>query len=84
MNLKIDIPFVDTFLEIPQCAKFLKDILKKAGRWMIYAQLSSLSSVVLQNKLPPNLKDTWIFLFLGQLVLIVLDRLYVIQVPVLI
>lgn len=66
--------------------KILEGHLKESRKVddLCMVQLSSLSSVVLQNKLPPNLKDTWIFLFLGQLVLIVLDRLYVIQVPVLI
>nr|XP_027067702.1 uncharacterized protein LOC113693348 [Coffea arabica] len=58
-QLHINIPFVDTILQIPSYAKFLKDIMTKK-RKLVDNETITLTeecSVIIQNKLPPKLKD---------------------------
>ncbi|XP_027062945.2 uncharacterized protein [Coffea arabica] len=58
-QLHINIPFVDTILQIPSYAKFLKKIMTKK-RKLVDSEIIALTeecNVILQNKLPPKLKD---------------------------
>ncbi|XP_071926192.1 uncharacterized protein [Coffea arabica] len=58
-QLHINIPFVDVILQIPSYAKFLKEIMTKK-RKLVDSETITLTeecSAVIQNKLPPKLKD---------------------------
>ena len=58
-KLHINIPFIEALEQMPGYVKFMKDILskkKKLGNYETIA-LSEESSAILQQKLPPNLKD---------------------------
>ncbi|XP_027082493.1 uncharacterized protein [Coffea arabica] len=58
-QLHINIPFVDAILQIPSYAKFLKEIMTKK-RKLVDSETITLTeecSAIIQNKLPPKLKD---------------------------
>ncbi|XP_027156543.1 uncharacterized protein LOC113757463 [Coffea eugenioides] len=58
-HLHINIPFVDAILQIPSYAKFLKEITTKKRR-VVDSETIALTeecSAIIQNKLPPKLKD---------------------------
>ncbi|KAJ9177101.1 hypothetical protein P3X46_012353 [Hevea brasiliensis] len=58
-SLHVTIPFTDALAQIPSYAKFLKEILsnkKKLEEFETIALIEE-SSAILQNKLPPKLKD---------------------------
>ncbi|XP_027158370.1 uncharacterized protein LOC113759991 [Coffea eugenioides] len=58
-QLHINIPFVDAILQIPSYTKFLKEIMTKK-RKLVDSETIALTeecSVIIQNKLPPKLKD---------------------------
>ncbi|XP_027166366.1 uncharacterized protein LOC113766367 [Coffea eugenioides] len=58
-QLHINIPFVDAILQIPSYAKFLKEIMTKK-RKLVDSETIALTeecSDIIQNKLPPKLKD---------------------------
>ncbi|XP_027181977.1 uncharacterized protein LOC113780369 [Coffea eugenioides] len=58
-QLHINIPFVDAILQIPSYAKFLKEIMTKKRR-LVDSETIALTeecSAIIQNKLPPKLKD---------------------------
>ena len=58
-KLHINIPFIEALEQMPGYVKFMKDILskkRKLGNYETIA-LSKESSAILQQKLPPNLKD---------------------------
>nr|XP_027082257.1 uncharacterized protein LOC113704565 [Coffea arabica] len=62
-QLHINIPFVDAILQIPSYAKFLKEIMTKKRR-LVDSEIIALTkecSAIIQNKLPPKLKDPWSF-----------------------
>ncbi|PKA48168.1 hypothetical protein AXF42_Ash020513 [Apostasia shenzhenica] len=58
-KLHINIPFADALAQMPSYAKFLKEILANKRKLNDFETvcLTEESSVVLQNKLPPKLKD---------------------------
>ncbi|XP_057993028.1 uncharacterized protein LOC131174019 [Hevea brasiliensis] len=58
-KLYINIPFTEVLSQMPSYAKFLKDILSKKRRLEDYetVALTKECSAILQNKLPPKLKD---------------------------
>ncbi|XP_057996489.1 uncharacterized protein LOC110663532 [Hevea brasiliensis] len=58
-KLYINIPFTEALSQMPSYAKFLKDILSKKRRLEDYetVALTEECSAILQNKLPPKLKD---------------------------
>ncbi|CAH9104637.1 unnamed protein product, partial [Cuscuta europaea] len=58
-KIHINIPFAEAISQIPTYAKFLKEILTNKRRLADYATvaLTEECSAVLQNKLPPKLKD---------------------------
>ena len=58
-TLHINIPFVDAFAQMPSYAKFLKDILKNKRRLEDFetVKVNEECSAIIQNKLPPKLKD---------------------------
>ncbi|XP_027178191.1 uncharacterized protein LOC113777357 [Coffea eugenioides] len=58
-QLHISIPFVDAILQIPSYAKFLKEIMTKKRRLedSETIALMEVCSAIIQNKLPPKLKD---------------------------
>ncbi|KAJ9129000.1 hypothetical protein P3X46_034241 [Hevea brasiliensis] len=58
-SLHVTIPFTDALAQMPSYAKFLKDILsnKKKLKEFETVALTKESSAILQNKLPPKLKD---------------------------
>ncbi|XP_027169924.1 uncharacterized protein LOC113769792 [Coffea eugenioides] len=58
-QLHINIPFVDAILQILSYAKFLKEIMTKK-RKLVDSEIIALTeecSAIIQNKLPPKLKD---------------------------
>ncbi|XP_021730605.1 uncharacterized protein LOC110697548 [Chenopodium quinoa] len=58
-QLHVNIPFVDALMQIPSYAKFLEEIMAKKKILEDYETiaLSEECSVVIQQKLPPKLKD---------------------------
>ncbi|KAJ9567940.1 hypothetical protein OSB04_003906 [Centaurea solstitialis] len=58
-KLQINIPFADALAQIPSHAKFLKDILSNKRKIEEHATvaLTEECSAIIQNKLPPKLKD---------------------------
>ena len=58
-KLHINIPFLDAIQQIPTYAKFMKEILTKRRKLDDHetVMLTHDYSVILQNKLPPKLKD---------------------------
>ncbi|XP_057989074.1 uncharacterized protein LOC110636739 [Hevea brasiliensis] len=58
-KLYINIPFTDVISQMPSYAKFLKEILSNKRRLEDYetVALTEECSAILQNKLPPKLKD---------------------------
>ncbi|XP_073147962.1 uncharacterized protein [Henckelia pumila] len=58
-KLHINIPFTDALLQMPSYAKFLKDILSNKRKLEEYetVNLTKECSAIVQNKLPPKLKD---------------------------
>ena len=58
-TLHINIPFVDALAQMPSYAKFLKDILKNKKRFEDFetVKVNKECSAIIQNKLPPKLKD---------------------------
>ncbi|XP_073041779.1 uncharacterized protein [Primulina eburnea] len=58
-KLHINILFVEALAQMPSYAKFLKDILTKKKKLVDFetVKLSEECSAILQNKLPPKLKD---------------------------
>ena len=62
-KLHINIPFMDALENMPSYMKFVKNILankKKLGEYVTIA-ITEECSVILQNKIPPKLKDSGIF-----------------------
>ncbi|XP_027158369.1 uncharacterized protein LOC113759989 [Coffea eugenioides] len=58
-QLHINIPFIDAILQIPSYAKFLKEIMTKE-RKLVDSETIALTeecSAIIQDKLPPKLKD---------------------------
>ena len=58
-KLHINIPFVEALEQMPNYAKFMKDVLSKKKKFGQYEMISMTEacSVVLQKKLPQKLKD---------------------------
>ncbi|XP_021756145.1 uncharacterized protein LOC110721288 [Chenopodium quinoa] len=58
-QLKVNVPFFDALMQMPSYAKFLKEIMSKKRKLEDYETiaLSEECSVVIQQKLPPKLKD---------------------------
>ena len=58
-KLHINIPFADALAQMPSYAKFMKEILSNKRRLDEHetVMLTEESSAILQNKLPPKLKD---------------------------
>ena len=58
-RLYINIPFLDAISEMPSCAKFVKDLLSNKWRFQEnkMVSLTEECNAILQNKLPPKLKD---------------------------
>ncbi|XP_017982327.1 PREDICTED: uncharacterized protein LOC108663249 [Theobroma cacao] len=58
-KLHINIPFAEALEQMPNYVKFLKDILSKKRKLSEFEIVSLIgeSSAILQNKLPPKLKD---------------------------
>ena len=58
-QLHINIPFIDVISQIPSYAKFLKEIMTRKRRLEDHEMiaLTEECSVIIQNKLPLNLKD---------------------------
>ena len=58
-KLHINIPLLDTISQMPSYAKFLKDIIANKRKLEEYemVKLNEECSTILQNKLPPKLKD---------------------------
>ncbi|KAJ9169018.1 hypothetical protein P3X46_020488 [Hevea brasiliensis] len=58
-KLYINIPFTEALSEMPSYAKFLKEILSKKRKLEDYGTVALIEgcSAILQNKLPPKLKD---------------------------
>ena len=58
-RLHINIPFVEALEQMPGHVKFVKDVLSKKRKLGDYeiVTMSEECSVILQNKLPPKLKD---------------------------
>ncbi|XP_075504493.1 uncharacterized protein LOC142541930 [Primulina tabacum] len=58
-KLHINIPFAEALAQIPSYAKFLKDILSNKRKLVDFEtfKLSEECSTILQNKLPPKLKE---------------------------
>ncbi|GLU07084.1 hypothetical protein SLE2022_240580 [Rubroshorea leprosula] len=58
-KLHINIPFADALAQMPSYAKFLKEILSNKRKLEEYetVKLTEECSAILQNKLPPKLKD---------------------------
>ena len=58
-SLHINIPFVDALAQMPSYAKFLKEILKNKRKLEDYKtiKINKECSTIIQNKLPPKLKD---------------------------
>ncbi|GKU87120.1 hypothetical protein SLEP1_g1569 [Rubroshorea leprosula] len=58
-KLHINIPFADALAQMPSYAKFLKEILSNKRKLEEYEtmKLTEECSTILQNKLPPKLKD---------------------------
>lgn len=58
-KLHINIPFAEALAQIPSNAKFLKEILSNKRKLLEFetVKLSEECSAILQNKLPPKLKD---------------------------
>ncbi|XP_017976423.1 PREDICTED: uncharacterized protein LOC108661939 [Theobroma cacao] len=79
-KLHINIPFAKAFEQMPSYVKFLKDILskkRKLGKFETVS-LTEECSAILQNKLPPKLKDPVDFIILDmeedRQILIILGR----------
>ena len=63
-QLHINIPFVEALAKIPSYAKYLKELLSKKRKlddWSV-VPLTEECSAILQNKLPPKLKDPGSFI----------------------
>ncbi|XP_075480619.1 uncharacterized protein LOC142521276 [Primulina tabacum] len=58
-KLHINIPFAEALAQMPSCAKFLKEILSNKRKLVDFetVKLSGECYAILQNKLPPKLKD---------------------------
>ncbi|PIN10813.1 DNA-directed DNA polymerase [Handroanthus impetiginosus] len=65
-KLHINIPFADALEQMPSYVKFMKDILSKKRRLGDYetVALTEECSAIIQNKLPPKLKDPGSFTIL--------------------
>ncbi|XP_039128971.1 uncharacterized protein LOC120265134 [Dioscorea cayenensis subsp. rotundata] len=63
-KLYVNVPFTEALQQMPSYAKFLKDILSKKRRLEEYetVALTEECSALIQNKLPPKLKDPGNFL----------------------
>ncbi|XP_021717443.1 uncharacterized protein LOC110685255 [Chenopodium quinoa] len=59
-NLQVTVPFTELITQVPAYAKFMKDILtrKRAFNEVETVAFTEECSALLQNKSPPNLKDT--------------------------
>ncbi|XP_022855423.1 uncharacterized protein LOC111376682 [Olea europaea var. sylvestris] len=62
-KLQINVPFIDAILQIPSYKKFLREMLTKKRKLPEFetVALTEESSVRVQRKLPPKLKDQWSF-----------------------
>ena len=62
-QLHINIPFIEALEQMPQYAKFLKEMLSKKRRFGDYetVALTEECSAILLNKLPPKKRDPWSF-----------------------
>lgn len=62
-KIYVDIPFSEVLSHIPTYAKFLKEIISK--KWKIEDNntiaLTADCITLIQNKIPPNLKYSWVF-----------------------
>ena len=58
-NLHINIPFVDTIMQIPSYARFLKEFMSSKRKLLDnkIVVLTEESNARIQNKLPPKLQD---------------------------
>ena len=58
-NLHVNIPFTEALLNMPNYAKFMKEILSKKKKLedVGVVQLTEKCSAIIQNKLPPKLSD---------------------------
>ena len=58
-QLHINIPFVDALAQIPTYAKFLKEVMSNKRKLEDYETIfmTEECSAIIQNKLPPKLKD---------------------------
>ena len=58
-KLQMNIPFIEVIAHMPYYAKFLKELVSNKKKLEEYATISFTKecSAVLQNKLPPKLKD---------------------------
>ncbi|GJS20444.1 reverse transcriptase domain-containing protein [Tanacetum coccineum] len=63
-TVRINVPLVDVLAGMPNYGKFLKELIsnKHQIKQLSVAFLSDESSVILQNKVPPNLRDPGSFL----------------------
>ncbi|KAL2471180.1 Uncharacterized protein Adt_39316 [Abeliophyllum distichum] len=68
-KLQINIPFADALAQMPSYAKFMKDILANKRKLEEHetVMLTEECSAILQNKLPPKLKDPGSLIFLALL-----------------
>jgi len=67
-KLQIIIPFTDALAQMPKYEKFMNEILmnKRKLEEDETMRRSDECSIILLNKLPPNLKDQGVFLYLAQ------------------
>ncbi|KAL0366683.1 UNVERIFIED_CONTAM: hypothetical protein Sradi_3558400 [Sesamum radiatum] len=58
-KIHVNIPLIDALSQMPSSAKFLKEVLSTKGKWEggETVKLNEECSAILQNKLPPKLKD---------------------------
>ncbi|XP_073123845.1 uncharacterized protein [Henckelia pumila] len=84
-KLHINIPFADALLQMPSYAKFLKEILasKRKIEEHVMVNLTENCSALVQNKIPPKLKDPESFSIPCMIGDVVFIRLCVIWVPAL-
>ena len=66
-KLHINIPFAEALEEMPKYTKFMKNILRNKRKLEDYEtmMLNEECSAILQNKLPPRLKDQRASLYLA-------------------
>jgi len=62
-KLYVNVPFTEVLTQMPTYAKFLKEILSNKRKLEEYetVNLTKECSVIIQNKLPPKLKDSGSF-----------------------